>query len=360
MTHPSHPLLIVAAAMLLGTSTLPAQSDRPATGRWQCDTNVGGPTIYATPFFEWSGLAAELQNAFQQYLQASYGYKERVSCRMASPGGPTVSQLDADMQRQHAQFRAQGYQVVAVPWTITSPGVTLGYTCFGVAQVRRAGLAESVYVLRSRIFRIQAGNQAELNTSWIEHLKSLHPDWNFQSPGCPLLPADPAGHQAYIDSHVAMYERFKPNLSLLDWEYRPGGSESGEPRTQPPSPAAPVPQAAPPSAAVPSPTGNLPLDRFGRPIPPQTFYCQYLGLARDASGKYPLYQNDLFTVASTQGQLQNAWKAYIERTYRPTAPGNPVCAIVPSDSAQREMALKSVNLLTQPATQTVIKVAWKP
>jgi hypothetical protein len=37
-----------------------------------------------------------------------------------------------------------------------------------------------------------------------------------------------------------------------------------------------------------------------------------------------------------------------------------MCAIVPSDPAQREATMKSFNLLTQPASQTVIKVAWKP
>jgi hypothetical protein len=234
MPRPSRSLLLVVATTLLVSSTLLAQSDRPAKGRWQCDTNVGGPTIYATPFFEWTGLADELQNAFQQHLLARYGYKERVSCRMASPGGPTLAQLDADMQRQHVQFRAQGKQVVAVPWTIASPGVTLAYTCFGVAQVRRTGMADSTYVLRSRIFRIQAGNIAELSTSWIDHLKSLHPGWYFQSPGCNMLSADPAEHQAYIDRHVAMYERFKPNVTQLDWQYRPGAAaETAEEDKQP-------------------------------------------------------------------------------------------------------------------------------
>jgi hypothetical protein len=153
---------------------------------------------------------------------------------MASPGGPTLAQLDADMQRQHVQFRAQGKQVVAIPWTIASPGVTLAYTCFGVAQVRRTGMADSTYVLRSRIFRIQAGNIAELSTSWIDHLKSLHPGWYFQSPGCNMLSADPAEHQAYIDRHVAMYERFKPNVTQLDWQYRPGAAaETAEEDKQP-------------------------------------------------------------------------------------------------------------------------------
>lgn len=108
------------------------------------------------------------------------------------------------------------------------------------------------------------------------------------------------------------------------------------------------------------PVGKPILDRFGRPIPAQTFYCQYLGLALDSSGKYPLYQDELFTVASTQGRVQNAWNAYIDSTYHPTSPGNPMCAIVPSDSAQRDAAMKSVNLLKQPATQKVIKVVWKP
>ena len=450
-------LLLVVATTLPVSSTLLAQSDRPATGRWQCDTNFGGPTIYATKFFEWAGLAQELQNAFQQHLLASYGYKERVGCRMASPGGPTLAELDADMQRQQAQFRAQGKKIVAVPWTIASPGVTLPYTCFGVAQVRRAGMADSTYLLRSRIFRIQAGNQGELSLSWIDHLKSLHPGWYFQSPGCNLLPADPAGHQEYIDLHVGMYERFKPSVTQLDWQYRPGAAaETAEADKQPayycerigrggktvfitpvrpadpswervdyqltwqlyvrdnldkdaqtggceagtlkqetvarngrreqyvnqgftvrdvdwsytpgarpvpaavPAQAAPAPPPAAPPAAPPSSAGKPELDRFGRPLPPMAFYCQYLGLARDASGKYPIYQNELFTVASSPGKVQNAWKAYIESTYRPTSQGSPRCATLPNDPAQREAYLKSFNLLTQPATQTVIKVVWKP
>jgi hypothetical protein len=99
------------------------------------------------------------------------------------------------------------------------------------------------------------------------------------------------------------------------------------------------------------PAGQPELDRFGRPLPVQTFYCQYLGLARDASGKYPLYQDEKFTMASSQGKVQNAWKAYIESSYHPTSPGSPMCAILPSDPAQREAYLKSLNLLTQPATQ---------
>ncbi|HJR33790.1 MAG TPA: hypothetical protein VJ817_02495, partial [Gemmatimonadales bacterium] len=431
-------LLLVVATTLPVSSTLLAQSDRPATGRWQCDTNFGGPTIYATKFFEWAGLAQELQNAFQQHLLASYGYKERVGCRMASPGGPTLAELDADMQRQQAQFRAQGKKIVAVPWTIASPGVTLPYTCFGVAQVRRAGMADSTYLLRSRIFRIQAGNQGELSLSWIDHLKSLHPGWYFQSPGCNLLPADPAGHQEYIDLHVGMYERFKPSVTQLDWQYRPGAAaETAEADKQPayycerigrggktvfitpvrpadpswervdyqltwqlyvrdnldkdaqtggceagtlkqetvarngrreqyvnqgftvrdvdwsytpgarpvpaavPAQAAPAPPPAAPPAAPPSSAGKPELDRFGRPLPPMAFYCQYLGLARDASGKYPIYQNELFTVASSPGKVQNAWKAYIESTYRPTSQGSPRCAALPNDPAQREAYVKS-------------------
>jgi hypothetical protein len=120
------------------------------------------------------------------------------------------------------------------------------------------------------------------------------------------------------------------------------------------------PPPSPPPAAQPS-AGTYPTkDRFGRPLPSLTFYCQYLGLARDESGKYPLYQNAMFTMASFQGAVQNGWKSYIEATYRPTSPGNPVCAIVPDDPAQRDGALKSFNFLTQPATQVVVKTTWKP
>jgi hypothetical protein len=358
------------------------------------------------------------------------------------------------MQRQYAQFRAQGKKIVEIPWTITSPGVTLAYQCFGVAEVRSAG-TRAVHVLHSKIFRIQVGNQGELGLAWIDELKRLHPGWYFPSPGCNLLPADAAQHKALLDNTVAMYASSKPQVTPVDWQYRPGaaaetaaedmkpayycerisskpktvyitpvrsadaawtrdeynlawllyvrdnleketftgGCEAGTmkqetamrnrrraeyvnqgytvrdvdwtyaPGTAPaPAPAAaPAPAPAPPPApatATPPPAGRLPPNL--RQPTQQTFYCQYLGLAKDASGKYPLYQNEAFSATALQGTVQNAWKAYIEATYRPTAPGNPLCAILPADPAQREATIKAFNLHTQPGTQTIVKVSWKP
>ena len=100
------PLLIPLVALLYVAPVLLAQSDRPARGWFRCDTNTGGDTIYATPFFDWTGTFDELQNAFQQHLMAKYAYSGRVSCSMASPGGNTLANLQADMQRQYTQFRA--------------------------------------------------------------------------------------------------------------------------------------------------------------------------------------------------------------------------------------------------------------
>jgi hypothetical protein len=121
-------------------------------------------------------------------------------------------------------------------------------------------------------------------------------------------------------------------------------------------------QSPPPSppAAQPSAEAYPTKDGFGRPLPSLTFYCQYLGLAKDASGKYPLYQNAMLTMATRQGAVQNGWQRYIEATYHPASPGNAMCAIVPDDPVQRDGALKAVNLLTQPATQVVVKTSWKP
>lgn len=122
-----------------------------------------------------------------------------------------------------------------------------------------------------------------------------------------------------------------------------------------------VAQSPPPAgAAAPPPAGYPTKDRWGKPLPSLTFYCQYLGLATDASGKYPLYRNAMFTLATSQGAVQNGWQRFIEATYQPTSPGNAMCAIVPDDPAQRDATLQSFNLLTQPATQVVVKTAWKP
>jgi hypothetical protein len=141
----------------------------------------------------------------------------------------------------------------------------------------------------------------------------------------------------------------------VDWTYTAAAAPpaaSGPPAPPPPPP--PPPAAQPAAGAYPTKDG------LGRPFPSQTFFCQYLGLARDGSGKYPLYQNAMFTMATGQLPVQNAWKSFIESTYHPSSPGNPMCAIVPDDPVQKDAVLKSLNLLTQPATQVVVKTAWKP
>jgi len=459
MRSAARPLLLAALLAPVGFSSLVAQYDRPARGNWYCDTRIDPQTIYATPFFDWTGVAAELQNAFQQHLLANYAYKGQPSCSMASPNGRPVSELQADMQRQYSQFRAQGKKVVETGFTMASPGITLAYGCFGVATVRRAGMPDSTYFLASKVFRLTPGDHgAELSNAWIDHLKSIHPGWYFPSPGCLLLPADPAAHQMIYDSQAQMYAGLKPMVTRLDWEFVPGaaaateaedkkpayycetlgskpktvfitpvraadvkwermdyqyawqkyvlasldkeaftgGCEAGTmkqetvarngrraqyvdqgytvrdvdwsyapgaaPAAAPGAPApAPSPPPPPPAPTTPPAAGTYPTkDALGRPFPSQTFFCQYLGLARDGSGKYPLYQNAMFTMATGQSPVQNAWKSYIEATYHPSSPGNPMCAIVPEDPVQREAMLKALNLLTQPATQVVVKTSWRP
>jgi len=450
-------LLLVALLGPLAASVLVAQVDRPARGYWQCDTRSDPQTIYATPFFDWTGLTAEVQNAFQQELIAKYGYKGQVSCSMAYANGQTMSGLQADLQRQYSQLRSQGRKIVETGWTMASPGVTLAYGCFGMARVRRPGMPDSAYLLTSKVFRLPPDDHGtELGNAWVDHLKEIHPGWYFQSAGCLLLPADPASHQAIYDSQAQLYANWKPTVTQLDWQFVPGaaaasastdnapayycellgskpktvfltpvraadpawermdyqyawqgyvrshldkdaytgGCEAGTMKQETVArngrrenyvsqgytvrdvdwsyaPAAAAPAATPKPAATPaaSPTppaaqptaqGYPTKDFMGRPFPSQTFYCQYLGLAHDASGKYPLYQNAMFTIASAQGAVQDGWNKFIEATYHPSSPGNPMCAIVPDDPAQRDGVLKSFNLLTQPATQIVVKTAWKP
>ncbi|HKP30735.1 MAG TPA: hypothetical protein VJU15_15090, partial [Gemmatimonadales bacterium] len=169
-----------------------------------------------------------------------------------------------------------------------------------------------------------------------------------------------------IQENVAMNKRKQMyvndgyTVKDVDWEYKPGASPP-PPATPAAAAPAPAPPPQPPSAPQAPANAAYPTkDGLGRPLPMQTFYCQYLGLAHDASGKYPLYQNQLFSMATSQGAVQNGWKKYIETTFHPASEGNAMCAPIPDDPVQREGVMKSFNLLTQPATQTVIKVTWKP
>jgi len=449
-------LLLVALLAPVGSSTLAAQVDRPARGYWQCDTRGDSQTIYATPYFDWTGIVDIVQNAFAQQLLAKYGYKGRVSCSMAYANGQTAAKLEADMQHQYAQLGAQGKKIVETGWTMASPGITLAYGCFGLAKVRRAGMPDSAYLLTSRVFRLTPGDYgAELGNAWVDHLKEIHPGWYFQSAGCILLPADPAQHQSVHDSQAAMYANLKPTVTRLDWQFVPGaaaataeadaapayyceilgskpktvfitpvraadpawermdyqyawqayvranldkdaytgGCEAGTtkqetvarngrraqyvdqgyavrdvdwsyvPAAKPAAAPAAKPAAAPPPpppAAQPAAEAYPTKDFMGRPYPSATMYCQYLGLARDASGKYPLYQNAMFVMATSAGAVQTGYNRYIEATYHPSSPGNAMCMALPDDPAQREGVLKSFNLLTQPATQVVVKTSWKP
>jgi hypothetical protein len=153
-----------------------------------------------------------------------------------------------------------------------------------------------------------------------------------------------------------MGRKSTPPMAEMDW-IPPGATSLVGAATAQPKPPAPAPSLA---ASQPAPVTYPSKDRLGRPIPTETFYCQYLGLAKDASGKYPLYQNDWITMAISPAAIQNGWKLYIETTYHPTSPGSPSCSIVPDDPVQRDGALKAVNKLTQPATQVVVKTSWKP
>jgi hypothetical protein len=84
-----------------------------------------------------------------------------------------------------------------------------------------------------------------------------------------------------------------------------------------------------------------------------------MGLSPDQEGKYPLYQNEVFTASGTQGELQQAWKRYIDATYNPGPNGNATCAQLPADPAQQQNVLKGMMAVPR-TTMKVVAVSWKP
>jgi len=85
-----------------------------------------------------------------------------------------------------------------------------------------------------------------------------------------------------------------------------------------------------------------------------------MGLSPDKDGKYPLYQNDVFTTSgTTQGEMQQTWSRYVDATYHPGPNGNAICALVPSDPAQQENILKGLMAVPR-TTMKVMKTSWKP
>jgi hypothetical protein len=146
----------------------------------------------------------------------------------------------------------------------------------------------------------------------------------------------------------------------IDWI--PTGATALSPATPPPPPA-PAPSPAPaPVAPTPPPSGRAPASRMAglpRNQTPQPFYCQYLGFSADAGGNYPLYQNEVFTSADPQSAVQKAWQRYLDVTYHPGSNGNATCALLPTDPARQQTALKSLTAIPR-TTMKVIKVSWKP
>jgi hypothetical protein len=147
----------------------------------------------------------------------------------------------------------------------------------------------------------------------------------------------------------------------IDWI--PKGSTALSAPAPAPSPAPPLaPAPAPAAPLTPPPSGRAPAGRMAglpRNETPQPFYCQYLGFSADKDGNYPLYQNEVFTSADLVGTVQQAWQRYLEATYHPGSNGNATCALIPSDPAQQQTALKSLRAVPR-TTMKVIKVSWKP
>lgn len=154
------------------------------------------------------------------------------------------------------------------------------------------------------------------------------------------------------NNRIEGYRNQGYTVKEVSWTYTGGPA---------PAPSAATPAASPASSA-PAVSGRLPGGRLpgqSGPQPAQPFYCQYIGFTPDAQGKYPLYQNAVFTAAMTQGEAQQAWARYVDATYHPGNNGNATCALLPTDPAQQKTVLTGMMAVPQ-TTMKVVKVTWKP
>jgi hypothetical protein len=185
----------------------------------------------------------------------------------------------------------------------------------------------------------------EAQVEWQKYVRA-RVDSNTQTGGCD---AGTTRQETVMRSQrIEQYRNQGYTIKEVTWVYTPGATPA-----PPPAPVTPAP------APAPSPPPAAPQGRFPKQTVTAAFYCQYLGLSPDKEGKYPLYQNEVFTATGTQRDFQQAWARYVDETFKPGPNGNATCAQLPSDAAQQAQVLKGMMAVPR-TTMKVMAVSWKP
>lgn len=114
-------ILVIAASFLLSLAPLrglAAQPNRVLAGHWGCTSLQSADTIYVSSLWDGTATMPAVGAAFTDRLATKYGYKAgRVSCSRADMAGSTFAKIDADREKQFAQWEKSGKKVIRTGWT---------------------------------------------------------------------------------------------------------------------------------------------------------------------------------------------------------------------------------------------------
>ncbi|HET7134201.1 MAG TPA: hypothetical protein VFJ95_18215, partial [Gammaproteobacteria bacterium] len=172
-------------------------------------TGNAQPKYFSGVFVMTSGMEG-VDNAFTQELIAKYGFKGTSSCSVAYAQTP-IAKVKEDVERQIAQLKAGGTNVVATSWVYVPAAVKLPRFCFAYVTVTGVTTAYTTDILQVP----GSTTTDDLKKSWSAYFSKQHAN---ASPQCLLLPPGEMEQKNYA-SQLDQWKAKNYKIERVAWSY---------------------------------------------------------------------------------------------------------------------------------------------
>jgi len=306
-------------------------------GSIYCQSTGSAQPKYFSGVFVMTGAMEGVDNAFTQELFSKYGFKGTSSCSVAYAQTP-IAKVKEDLERQTAQLKASGTNVVQTNWVYVPETTNLPRFCFAYVSVAGVTTAHVTDVLEVP----GSVSTQDLQKAWKSYASKQYAN---SSPQCMLLTGGEVTQKNYTSwLEQAKAKNFK--IERVAWSY--GNAAPGAAASAAGSPAL--------NAAVASTAGNAERSYFcyGNSVDQKIHYITPLApLPASASDPAQFVGNVLMPAwaAYFHGQLGQAKAAYSA-----CGGGGPTARV----QAEREQMLRTGTPTGAPFTQVDWRYAGGP